>query len=94
MSPNATDFDPFVLDEVVVRMCELINLNGGFQVKGWYKPSLDDEGAANDLKRLHFCHLQPSTPLNFMQLAMRTRVAPLPFAMLVHMFKRPLLLEI
>ena len=54
-SPIATDFDTFELDEVV-RMYDSINLNGGFHIKGWYKPSLDEEGAANDLKKLHFCY--------------------------------------
>ena len=52
MTDKLAEFGEINLDEVVLRMCESINLNGGFAIKGWYKPSLDEEGAANDLKKL------------------------------------------
>ena len=71
ISPNATDFDTFELDEVVVRRCDFKNLNGGFHIKGWYKLSLDEDGAANDLRKLHFRYFQPAEPLDFMELARR-----------------------
>ena len=71
MSPNATEFDTFDLDAVVVRMCDSINLNGGFNIKGWYKPSINGEGAAQDLRKVHFCYLQPADSLKFMQNATR-----------------------
>ena len=67
MSPNATDFDTFALDTAVVKLCESINLNKGFEVKSWYKPSIGEEGAAQGLKKSHFCHLQPVNELNIFQ---------------------------
>ena len=71
MSPNATDFDTFGLDNAVVVLTESINLNGGFVVKGWYKPSLNEEGAVQDVRKVHFCCLQPVDDINFMQCALK-----------------------
>ena len=70
MSPNATEFDTFQLDNAVVGLTDSINLNGGFIVKGWYKPSVN-EGAVQDLRNVHFCCLQPVDPLNVLQSARR-----------------------
>ena len=71
MSPNATEFDTFQLDNAVIQLTESVNLNGGFIIKGWYKPSLNDEGAVQDLRKIHFCCLQPVNALNVLQSARR-----------------------
>ena len=58
LSPNSTDFDPFAMDTAIVNMCQAINGNGGFIVKGWFKPSSTDDGATNEVKRVHVCLLK------------------------------------
>ena len=69
MSPNATEFDTFQLDNAVVGLNDSITLNGGFIVKGWYKPSVNE--GVQDLRQVHFCCLQPVDPLNVLQSARR-----------------------
>ena len=58
LSPNSTEFDPFAMDTAIVNMCQAINGNGGFIVKGWFKPSSTDDGATNEVKRIHVCLLK------------------------------------
>ena len=63
LSPNATDFDPFAMDTAVVDMCTRINGNGGFIIKGWFKPSMTEEGATQDVKRIHICQMTNNNAL-------------------------------
>ena len=70
LSPNATNFDTFRLDDAIARMIRSINTTGGFVVKGWYKPSVTDEGAAQDVKKIQFCSVEPGQDLTPKQRAL------------------------
>ena len=59
LSPTATEFDPFDLDDAVLNLTRSINNTGGWKVKGWYKPSTSEDGVAQELRRIHFCSLSP-----------------------------------
>ena len=60
LSPTATDFDAFELDEAVINLTREVN-QAGERKDG---KTISDDGVAQDLKRIHFCSLfvQPWCP--------------------------------
>ena len=48
-------------------MVETINNHQGFRIKGWLKPSLNEEGVTQMDFTLHVCFLQPEGDLTEFQ---------------------------
>ena len=50
------------------QLTELVNNSQGFQIKGWFKPAVTDNGVTQETFSVHACFLAPNGPLTEQQL--------------------------